>query len=385
MESLKSIYNNMSDMSKMLIKILVGIILALLAMFLVVLVLRVVRGTKGTDKFEKLENSMVSASEKYYKEHKNKMPDDNDEDVIKLDDLVALEYLKDIETYVGKETKCSGYVTVINNNKNTAFIPYLDCGKKYTTKLLIDEIIKNNKIVEIGNGLYSTDNDEYVFKGEFVDNYLTFAGKNWRILKINEDGTIKLLLAETLKNYINYKWDDRYNVEKKSNVGINNYSLSRIRERLNVIYNDENVFTKENKALITRQTLCVGPRAEDSADFSGEEECSETLENDYLGLLQANEYLDISLDENCETTLDSSCSNYNYIASGFKNLWTMTPSDADSYSVYKISKFLRTSNASSSSNILFTINLTDKAIIEEGNGTLEKPYIIKGEQIEKRS
>ena len=46
MESLKSIYHNMSDMSKMLIKILLGIIIGLVAVCLLALLLRLIVGVK---------------------------------------------------------------------------------------------------------------------------------------------------------------------------------------------------------------------------------------------------------------------------------------------------------------------------------------------------
>ena len=65
MESLKSMYNNMSDMSKMLIKMLLGIIAALLFMLLIVFVVRIIGG--GKKGYSSTESTMQSAAVKYFK------------------------------------------------------------------------------------------------------------------------------------------------------------------------------------------------------------------------------------------------------------------------------------------------------------------------------
>ncbi len=383
MESLKSLFNNLSDTSKALIKIMIGVVCALVVMFMVVLILRLVRAGGGKNSFEKLENAMEKAAVNYYKDNKDELPENGEENVVELNTLVAGEYLKEIERYVGKETSCEGSVYAIKNNTYYSYIPYLNCGKKYSTKFLSDAIIADNDIVEEGEGLYLDGESNYIFRGEYVNNYLTFANQNWRIIGINSDGSIRLLLSNIIKKYRNSKWDNRYNEEKGDNSGINDFTVSRIREKLTKIYNDNDIFSEENKALIVPQDLCIGARSEDSTDFSGTEECSIILQGDYLGLLQVNEYLRASIDDNCDSTTDKSCSNYNYLADLDINFWSITPADSDSYHNYRFANVPAEVKTSSTSNILFTLNLSSKTILKDGDGTQKNPYVIKGDKIKK--
>ncbi len=383
MESLKSLFNNLSDTSKSLIKIMVGVICALVLMFIVVLILRIARAGRGISSFEKLETAMEKAAIKYYKNNKEELPENGEESVVEVSTLISEEYMKELEKYVGKETSCEGSVYAIKNNTYYSYIPYLDCQDKYTTKMLSDAIIADNDVVDEGSGLYTGDDSSYIFRGEFVNNYLIFAEKTWRIISVNGDGTIKILLTDPTKKYKNGKWDDRYNIDKGNNAGINDFTVSRIREKLNAIYNDDSIFSEDNKSLITPQDLCIGARDKDSEDFSGNEECSETLEGDYLGLLQVNEFLRASIDEDCSSTLDPSCSNYNYLANLGRNFWTITPVSEDTYHNYRISKIPTIIKTSSTSNILLTINLSSKTRLKEGTGTKSDPYVVVGEKVKK--
>ena len=372
MESIKSFYNNLSDMSKTLIKMLFGIACALLALFILVLFIRLIRGSRQS--YTTFETTVQRAATKYYKKNSGQLPSSGSEAQVSIDTLVSDGYLKEVTKYLGKDTTCSGEVYVINNSGKYAYIPNLDCGEKYKSKVLVDAIIENNNLVEEGAGLYLEDDMSYVFRGEYVNNYMTFANLDWRIIKINEDGSIRALLASNIKKYRRSRWDNRYNVDKKSNVGINDYEVSRIRETLDKIYADESVFNDNQKALIVPQNLCVGSRAKDSNDFSGTEECAMTVDDQYLGLLQVNEFLYPSIDENCNSTLSQSCLNYNYLTSIKEQYWTLTPYDGDTYQVYRVSTGLHLSKASGSANVLFTIHLSDKTQIKEGTGTSTDPF-----------
>ena len=51
--------------------------------------------------------------------------------------------------------------------------------------------------MESGNGLYKVDN-EYVFKGDNVNNYIKLNDVLYRIISINSDGSVRLM--ENKKN-----------------------------------------------------------------------------------------------------------------------------------------------------------------------------------------
>ena len=69
------------------------------------------------------------------------------------------------------------------------------------------------------SGLYKyTDSDNtttYVYRGMPEDNYVTFANQNWRILRIQDDGTVKLIREEA----VNYENTD-YDYDSKESSGV---------------------------------------------------------------------------------------------------------------------------------------------------------------------
>lgn len=61
-----------------------------------------------------------------------------------------------------------------------------------TTVYLVDEIKKKRSYLDETKGLvYKEDTDEYVYKGEVNDNYLSYSGLIYRILGIDKNGNIK--------------------------------------------------------------------------------------------------------------------------------------------------------------------------------------------------
>ena len=135
-------------------------------------------------------------------------------------------------------------ITVVSENKKNS--------KKYTINLrvaekLVDRIKEDNPIVETPptltttseetgeKGLYvSTDtNDEqptYYFRGAVENNYVDFAGFIWRIIRINEDGTIRLIS----QNLIDSDAGSRFNPNGKSIY----YSDSNIENGMQYIINN---------------------------------------------------------------------------------------------------------------------------------------------------
>lgn len=56
-------------------------------------------------------------------------------------------------------------------------------------------IKKNNPTVEDGDGLYQIKN-EYVFKGKEVNNYVMYSNRLFRIMRVNEDNSVKLISSD---------------------------------------------------------------------------------------------------------------------------------------------------------------------------------------------
>lgn len=329
--------------------------------------------------YSEIEDIMVSAAKEYYSKHKSKLPSEVGEiQSIKVSDLVSSEYMKQISEYVkDDEILCKGSVNVTKINDKYRYTPILDCGNDYSTVLLTDYIKNNTKVVSSNEGLYSM-NNELVYRGEKVKNYASFAGYEWRIVKITEDKVV-LILNEKIKESETTYWDDRYNIEKNDTVGINDYSVSRAKEYLNTLYNDNTIFSDNDKLLLSNFDLYIGKRNDDDKDKSGLLEKSKIIENQYIGLLPAYDFMNASLDNNCTTTASLSCSNYNYLNTYDWNWWTMTGDSNSSYKVYRCSNYDSIYLSSASSNAYFrpVIHLVSDAVYVSGNGSSSKPYKFK--------
>ena len=278
--------------------------------------------------YKEVEQIMLNAAKTHFEEYPNMLPTTiNNSISISDDDLVAAEEMKPISEYLKDENaSCSGNVNVTNINGNYRYTVFLDCGKgKYQTKKFIDYIKENVPTTDSGNGLYSL-NNELVYRGDNVDNYIQFSGKIYRIVKFSEDRPV-IIYTEKSNSVV---WDNRYNVDKQSNSGINDYSVSRIRDTLNELYDDDTFLSDEDRLLVVAHNLGIGKRNNNDTDKTGSLENAVILENQYIGLLQMNDFLNASLDKNCTNTNNPSCSNYNYLSKYKYNWWTITASSANS-------------------------------------------------------
>lgn len=330
-------------------------------------------------KYSEIETIMTTAAKKYYNENKERLPqNEGEKQTIEASKLAAKKYMKTIEEYLKDDSKkCTGTVNVTKINDNYKYTPFLDCGKDYKVKKLTEYIKENEKIVTTDKGLYEL-NNEFVYRGENINNNIYFANHNWKIVKIFDDKTL-IILDDILKNDINSYWDNRYNEERKAKVGINNYELSRAREYLNTLYEGTTFFTKEDKLLISSYNLNIGKRTLDDQDKTGAPEKAIVLENQYIGLLTAYDYLNASLDSNCKSVNTESCNNYNYLATYPISWWLITGNSENTYEVYKAEATTSLFNARANSNAHFkpVIALTEDTIYVSGNGNKDNPYKIK--------
>ncbi|HHW69462.1 MAG TPA: hypothetical protein GX747_03910 [Tenericutes bacterium] len=326
--------------------------------------------TERNVSYEKLESMMLNAAKRYF--DSEGLPDvDGQTKEVSIPNLVSSGYLKSLDKLTN-DTTCSGYVKVNNNGGYNLFIPYLKC-KDYKTKTLSDAIKSN--ITTSGAGLYEI-NNEYVFKGEFVSNYVKFANSIWRIIKIDKDNNIRLIRTKRLEN--NEPWDDRYNTSKNANVGINIYNVSRIKEKLNSVYNNPKIFTENDKKHIVSSNVCVGKRSLNNPSLNNTDLCSEVVENQFLSLVDITEYYNASLDSDCKSLNDLSCQNYNYFTDFYVSGWTTTAVLENTYEVYKTILGEPCKNNAYEQNYFYIVlHVSGNEKHLSGSGTSEDPFIIE--------
>lgn len=367
----------MPDLKKMDKKLIARLSLGLAIIVILVILIIVIKIIVGNHVgYSVIEDKMVDAAKRYYSEDENginKFKSISNGDIsVTTNELVDSGYLDSLDKLVpDRDVTCNGKVTVKMNNGYTLYTPYLSCGNTYKTKYLSEVITAST--VESGNGLYKIGND-YVFRGEDLNNYVSFAGKTWLILRVRENGNVRLL--ETTKRD-KITWDDRYNLEVESKNGINNFNVSRLKDSLTALYDNSDEFSDSDKGYIVPTNLCIGKRSEEETDNSGNVECKEVVENWPLGLIQVNEYLLASLDGNCHKVTDRNCENYNYLNELESSYWSITTNTKRSDKVYKFNPSPFSTSAASVASIRAVIELDKYSVYDSGEGTLENPYKIK--------
>lgn len=364
----------LKDLNKKKLLIIAGAFIGIIVLIIIILlVFHALKGSKTS--YQEIENKVLKAAKKYYSENKNLLPQTVNEQ-ISIDDvtLTSLGYLKDLNDMTEDGVTCSARVVVSYNNSDYRYTPLLDCGEKYKSQTLYSYIEENEERVFSGSGLYDL-NGEYVYRGETPNNYLKFSGNMYRIVKLT-DGHVVLIANERVKRGT---WDNRYNDIRRRSDGINDYKVSRIKEALDSIYENAEFIENEDKGLLYAHNAYIGKRSETDNFNDGSIEKSEYLANQYLSTLPLYDYINASIDNNCNSANTNSCRNYNYLNYYRYNWWTATADNANTYKVYRIVNdgTIELIRASSNSYIRPVVYLVSDALYVSGDGTEDNPYIIK--------
>lgn len=330
--------------------------------------------------YVELENKIANAAEEYFEDNEGKLPETLDEEVeVDVDTLISEEYMKSIDEYLKDEDSCSGKAIVRYTNLGYVYKGYLDCGNSYTTELFKDVLTKD--VVTSGDGLYKLtqyngdgQGEAHVFRGEIVKNYVKIGEDVWNVVKVDSSGDIMIISTNNKEAYV---WDDRYNIQTDDNRGINDFSVSRIKDTLSKMADSVDQYV-ELKKMITAKTICIGTRGKSTIGNSGSVECSKTLDGQYFSLLPVYDFMTVSLDENCSTTMELSCSNYNYLNANTYPWWTLTGNSEKTNQVYYYDpSYAGLSYANSSRRLRIVAYLDSTTVYVSGTGTAEDPYIVK--------
>lgn len=365
---------NMDDESKKKIKLLgIGLIGFIMLIIIIAIIVAIINRKTS---YEDMEIIMSKAAYSYYQDNLGKLPTESSKtSVVDETTLVNGKYMKSIKKYTKDET-CKGRVEVTYNNGDFDYQTYLTCNS-FTTILLKDQIKKDNLLVTSGAGLYD-ENGILRFRGEKLNNYLKVKNTIYRIIKIDNEDKIYIIPENMDDNdeKVFVYWDDRYNSEEQINCGINDYSLSRIKDSLDVIYNS---LDKELKAKTTNFTACVANRSENDIINTGDIECSKKIENSTISLLPIYEYIRASIAPACQTTSSKECKNYNYMYTDSYMWWSGTGDSTNTDKIYSVnySGEIDKDRGNSRKVARYVVALKANTLLKEGNGTKKSPYQIR--------
>lgn len=290
------------------------------------------------------------------------------------------------------------YELNIVNNSHESLEAKLKIGleeaqeENFKSTLLKDNEIKKNPLTKIGEEISITDegliedskdNNIYYFRGNVVNNYVSFANNLWRIVKINEDGTIKLILNDYLGEKSNYyNSDDGKSIEERLD-----FSKSNVEHVLNSWY--QNNLNSYEKYLATIK-YCV-----DSSvglvegvntyylgysrllmDYNQENNCLGKEYNSRIGLLTADEAVFAGASKNAGNT-----SFYLYNAGKDSSWWTLTPANSNEENINYFEIDINGTLKQESTGNFYrglkpVINLIEKTYVS-GVGSITDPYVIK--------
>ena len=120
-------------------------------------------------------------------------------------------------------------------------------GKKFEVIDAEPTLTNSSNNTSDASGLYAstdtnTGNPTYYFRGNVENNYVLFAGQTWRIVRVNEDGTIRIVMQDGINSNANIVFNSNYN-----NYTYMYYTNSQVKSTLESWY-QTNIGSKTNLA-----------------------------------------------------------------------------------------------------------------------------------------
>ena len=236
------------------------------------------------------------------------------------------------------------------------------------------------------NGLYASSstnsgNPTYYFRGNVTNNYVKFAGLTWRIVRINEDGTVRIVLNDRIGNttYVSdnsYLGLDRiYYSTGKLKVDVDTWYASKIANAGYDEYVADGKFCEEAKVVYSNYTA-ANATVQSHSTYVPTFRCA--TDGNGKGIVESKAGL-LTYDEVIYAGAHSSTSTQFYLYDG-RNNWTMTPGGllAEQYAAiwYVAGDYVNVSLPNSGQSIRPVINLKARVIVE-GSGTSADPYVVK--------
>ena len=271
-------------------------------------------------------------------------------------------------------------------------------GKELKSEIMKNTVITANPTLTTSSnntsdtsGLYkstatNTGNATYYFRGNVENNYVSFAGFTWRIVRVNEDGTIRIVMQDGINDNATYKFNstaDNYtymyytnseakttleswyqtNIGSKSDLAKNVVSGAYYCEQAKAKYDDR--WTSGSATMTTYNKYTPDFKCSSDGNGKGVVSASVGLLN-YDEVVYAGGYYDQS--------------NHNYYLYNNTYFWMMSPAgftSGNSTVWYVSTGYISIDYVSATHRLRPVLNLTANTQISDGDGTKENPFVVK--------
>lgn len=244
--------------------------------------------------------------------------------------------------------------------------------KSSTTKVLTENATANEGLIEDVDDSGLT----YYFRGAVANNYVQINNNLWRIVRINGDGSVKLVLNELIDDLTQYN-ETINNYEELENSTITkileSYYDINLKEYDSLIANTK--FCSENTKIEETNTKIYNGYTRLIKDNIPTFNCLGTTYNKKIGLLTADEIIYAG------ATLEAENKEYYLYLDNLENSWwtsTLAEANTTSFNPFSISKEGKIEHNLSGltyEGVRPVISLIRKTKVT-GDGTLNNPYII---------
>lgn len=287
-----------------------------------------------------------------------------------------------------KSKTTENFKLTIENNKKTSFILAInkmsDNEELFFSTILNNNDVKKNpvtkpslEIAKENEGLIESIDDyglAYYFRGNVDNNYVRFADLLWRIVKINGDGTVKLVLNNVLNELSGFTSKAESEYESMDIINkLNNYYESNLKKNENYILNTR--FCKETESTVSGNDKIYNAYTRIVTNNIPSFNCLGETYRSRIGLLTVDE---ISF---AGGNFKDDNKNYYLYNSEIEDTWWLSSlaktKDGINYpfSVTKDGKIGDSNSGASYKSVRPVINIIKKVTVK-GSGTLEDPYVI---------